>query len=128
MLDCSPCRRLGYRQISWAADGDPGRASFVRCCASCQGVGGKGYENVSRSLKIKPADLTQLQKKNNGVFPTEKVMATIVGRTRIDAHGESRMPVWGELFEKEAVRQKDPSGTAGSKIKLIAGYVATLQR
>jgi len=114
--------------ISWAAESDQGRAYFLRYCASCHGVEGKGDGTVSRSLKIKPADLTQLQKRNKGLFPLEKVMATIDGRTRIDAHGESKMPVWGELFEKEAMPQKDPTAASTAKVKVIADYLSTLQR
>ena len=114
--------------ISSAAESDQGRAYFLRYCASCHGVEGKGNGTVSRSLKIKPADLTQLQQRNKGQFPLEKVMATIDGRTRIEAHGESKMPVWGELFEKEATPQKDPTAAATVKVKVIADYVATLQR
>jgi hypothetical protein len=91
-------------------------------------VEGKGDGTVSRSLKLKPADLTQLQRKNKGVFPWEKVMAIIDGKTRIDAHGESKMPVWGEIFEKEATAQKDPAATSAAKVKVIAEYVSTIQR
>jgi cytochrome c553 len=57
------------RPMSWAAEGDQGRAYYLRYCGSCHGSEGKGDGTVSRSLKIKPADLTQLKKKNNGVFP-----------------------------------------------------------
>ena len=46
------------RRISWTAEGDQGRAYFVRYCASCHGVEGKGDGTVSRSLKVKPVDLT----------------------------------------------------------------------
>lgn len=112
----------------WAAEGDQGRAYFLRYCASCHGVEGKGDGTVSRSLKRKPTDLTQLQKRNKGLFPLEKVMATIDGKTRIDAHGESKMPVWGEIFEKEATTQKDPVTASAAKLKVIAEYVSTIQR
>ena len=112
----------------WAAESDQGRAYYFRYCGSCHGVEGKGDGTVSRSLKLKPADLTQLQKKNKGIFPLEKVMATIDGKTRIDAHGESKMPVWGEIFEKEARAQKDPADTSAAKVKVIAEYVSTIQR
>lgn len=114
--------------ILWAAEGDQGRAYYFRYCGSCHGVEGKGDGTVSRSLKLKPADLSQLQKKNKGVFPLEKVIATIEGKTRIDAHGESKMPVWGEIFEKEATAQKDPAATSAAKVKVIAEYVSTIQR
>jgi mono/diheme cytochrome c family protein len=116
------------RPMSWAAEGDQGRAHYLRYCGSCHGVEGKGDGTVSRSLKLKPADLTQIQKKNKGIFPLEKVLATIDGKTRIAAHGESKMPVWGEIFEKEASTQKEPASASAAKVKLIAEYVATLQR
>jgi mono/diheme cytochrome c family protein len=115
------------RPMSWAAEGDQRRTYFLRYCGSCHGVEGKGDGTVSRSLKVKPADLTQLQKKNKGVFPLERVMATIDGKTRVDAHGESKMPVWGEIFEKEATVQKDPIAASTAKIKAIAEYVSTIQ-
>jgi mono/diheme cytochrome c family protein len=116
------------RPMSWAAEGDQGRAYYLRYCGSCHGPEGKGDGTVSRSLKVKPADLTQLKKKNNGVFPVEKVIATIDGRARIGAHGESKMPVWGEIFEKEASGQKEPATTSAARVKAIAEYLSTTQR
>jgi mono/diheme cytochrome c family protein len=116
------------RPMAWAAEGDQGRAYYLRYCGSCHGVEGKGDGTVSRSLKVKPADLTQLQKKNKGVFPLEKVIATIDGKTRIGAHGESKMPVWGEIFEKEASAQKEPATTSAARVRVIAEYVSTIQR
>ena len=118
----------GVRSVSWAAEADQGRMYFLRYCGSCHGVEGKGNGTVSRSLKVKPADLTQLKNKNGGVFPLDKVVATINGKTRVEAHGESKMPVWGEIFEKEAGVQKDPGGTASAKIKALAEYIETIQR
>jgi hypothetical protein len=58
----------------------------------------------------------------------EKVIATIDGKTRIGAHGESKMPVWGEIFQKEASAQKEPATTSAARVKLIAEYVSTIQR
>jgi mono/diheme cytochrome c family protein len=116
------------RPMSWAAEGDQGRTHFLRYCSSCHGVEGKGDGTVSRSLKVKPVDLTQLKKKNKGVFPLEKVMATIDGKTRVDAHGESKMPVWGEIFEKEASAQKESASASAAKVKAVAEYIATIQR
>jgi len=116
------------RPLSWAAEGDQGRAYYLRYCGSCHGVEGKGDGTVSRSLNVKPADLTQLRKKNKGVFPLEKVITTIDGKTRIGAHGESKMPVWGEIFEKEASAQKEPATTSAARVKVIAEYLSTIQR
>lgn len=117
-----------FLPTTWAAEGDQGRANYLRYCASCHGVEGKGDGTVSRSLKLKPVDLSQLKNKNKGVFPLEKVTASIDGKTRISAHGESKMPVWGEIFEKEASAQKDPASVSTAKVKMIAEYLSTVQR
>jgi mono/diheme cytochrome c family protein len=111
-----------------AAQKEEGRAHYLRYCAACHGAEGKGDGTVSRSLKLKPLDLTQLQKRNKGVFPSDKIMATIDGRTRIDAHGESKMPVWGEIFEKQATAEKDPSAASAAKVTTIVEYLSTIQR
>ena len=114
--------------LSWPAQRDEGQAHYLRYCGACHGVEGKGDGTVSRSLKLKPVDLTQTQKRNKGVFPLDKVMATIDGRNRIDAHGESKMPVWGEIFEKQTTGEKDPSAASAAKVKAIAEYISTIQR
>jgi len=116
------------RTISPAAESDQGRSYFLRYCGACHGIEGKGDGPVSRSLKVKPADLTQLQNRNNGAFPVEKVTASIEGKSRISAHGESQMPVWGEIFEKQASGQKDPAGASAAKVKVIVDYLSTIQR
>jgi len=118
----------GVRSVSWEAETDQGRMYFLRYCASCHGVERKGDGTVSRSLKVKPADLTQLKKKNKGVFPLEKVTAMINGKAKLEAHGESKMPVWGEIFEKQASGQKNPVDTSSKKINALAEYIERIQR
>ena len=112
----------------WAAESEHGRAYYLRYCGSCHGVEGNGDGVVSRSLKVKPTDLTQLQKRHQGTFPLEKVMASIDGKLRIDAHGDSKMPVWGEIFEKQAVVRKDRANGSARMVRAIAEYIATIQR
>jgi len=91
--------------------------------ASCHSVEGQGDGTFSRSLTVKPTDYTQLQKKNQRVFPLEKVIASIDGKTIIAAHGESKVPVRGEIFEKAA-----PAGASTAKVKAIVEYLPTIQR
>jgi hypothetical protein len=79
-------------------------------------------------LKVKPTDLTQLKNANKGVFPIEEVMASIEGRTKSDVHGESKMPVWGEIFQKRAAGQKERGSASAETGKMIAHYLATIQR
>jgi mono/diheme cytochrome c family protein len=81
-----------------AEDFDAGKAEFQSSCASCHGTEGKGKGPVSEQLKVPPADLTVLAKKNNGVFPVSRLYETIDGRQPLLAHGTRDMPIWGERF------------------------------
>jgi len=111
-----------------AAETDAGKQMYLQYCGSCHGADGKGNGPVARQLKIKATDLTQLRKKNKGVFPLDDVMATIDGRRIVKGHGERDMPVWGEVFLTETEKKKYPELTSLLKAKIIAEYVATLQR
>jgi mono/diheme cytochrome c family protein len=76
-----------------------GSTSFDLYCASCHGRGGTGDGPVASELRIRPADLTQIARRHNGVFPHEEVRAFIDGTNRQPAaHGSSEMPVWGPTF------------------------------
>ena len=111
-----------------AAETDAGKQLYLQYCGSCHGADGKGNGPVAKQLKIKPTDLTQLRKKHKGVFPLDDVMATIDGRRIVKGHGERDMPVWGEVFLTENEKKKYPELTSLLKAKIIAEYVATLQR
>lgn len=114
---------------SWAGQQtEDGRAHYLRYCAACHGIVGKGDGTVSRSLKLKPVDLTQFKAMNKGVFPSDKVMAAIDGRARIGAHGDSKMPVWGEIFEKQAGGKKDQAAASAAKVIAITDYLESIQR
>jgi mono/diheme cytochrome c family protein len=51
-----------------------GKEMYNQYCAVCHGTGGKGDGPAADALKKKPADLTQLTRKNNGTFPELHVM------------------------------------------------------
>ncbi|MBI2179460.1 MAG: c-type cytochrome [Deltaproteobacteria bacterium] len=112
-----------------ARGGEAGKGAdlYVRYCGSCHGVEAKGDGPVSKHLSIRPPDLTQLRKKNKGVFPLEQVMSAIDGTRAVRTHGDSKMPVWGEVFEKFDRARKDPE-QAQIKVKVIAEQLSTLQR
>src|SRR3974390_1886857 len=81
-----------------AQDSDPGKSKLISSCAACHGVDGEGKGPLSTQLKVPPADLTILAKKNNGVFPFEAIYEVIDGRKEVAAHGTRDMPVWGNRF------------------------------
>ncbi|MGZ9154605.1 MAG: hypothetical protein ACXW6J_15095 [Candidatus Binatia bacterium] len=57
----------------------------------------------------------------------DDVMATIDGRPLVRAHGDRDMPVGRNLSQRSG-RQKVPELTTLLKAKVIAEYVATLQK
>lgn len=111
-----------------AAETDQGRQVYIQYCASCHGKDARGSGPVSPYLKIKAPDLTLLKKKNQGIYPMAKVMSAIDGSRAVRAHGDREMPVWGEIFRKEAESAKYTELTSLLKIKIIAEYIATIQR
>ena len=68
-------------------------------------VGAKGDGPVSKDLKTRPADLTVLAKKNNGVFPFNAVYQIIDGREPIASHGTREMPIWAMAFRARGTFQ-----------------------
>ena len=114
--------------ISLAAGSNSGQQMYLQYCGSCHGKDGKGDGTVSRDLKVRVPDLTGLSKKYKGIYPLDDVMATIDGRRLVRAHGDRNMPVWGESFHSESEGKKYPELTTLLKAKIIAEYVATLQK
>lgn len=122
---------IGLMSLHFAAQaGEPsgGQAFYIQYCASCHGTDGRGDGPVSPFLKVKPTNLTLLRKNNKGIFPMPRVMTSIDGSRMVRAHGDREMPVWGEVFRKEVEGAKYEGTTTLLKIKIIAEYIATLQR
>ncbi len=107
-----------------------GRELYIRYCASCHGVGGKGDGPASKALRPRPTDLTRLRQRYKGQYPIRDVMAAIDGRFPVRAHGDSVMPVWGVVFEREMEEQKArwPRQTTVLQVRLISDYVLSLQQ
>lgn len=102
-----------------------GSADYQTYCASCHGNGARGDGVLAKSLKKHPSDLTQLAKRNNGVFPEEKVLKAIDGRQPPTAHSPSDMPAWGEVLTKSS--ESAGAENAAAPIAVLAKYLETLQ-
>ena len=110
---------------------EPGRSDFLTYCAACHGVAGKGDGTVAEFLTITATDLTQLSKKNAGVFPRERAFNVIDGRTEVKVHGPRDMPVWGDWFKFEATSSSTGKGAqekiVRKRINALVGYLETIQ-
>ena len=73
----------------WEQANDVGEVEYLTSCSACHGLDGRGDGPLRGELKSKPADLTVLAKKNNGVFPLNAIYETIDGRKSVSAHGTS---------------------------------------
>lgn len=108
ILTVAACAAFSWASPALAQDSEvaAGAAEYRIACFQCHGEAGKGDGPMSLLLTIKPADLTQLAKKNNGKFPFLDVFQTIDGRAVVKAHGEGPMPIWGDRYVAQ-------SGAAG---------------
>ncbi|NIM72643.1 MAG: c-type cytochrome [Gammaproteobacteria bacterium] len=82
-----------------------GKQEFVRSCAACHGESGKGDGMLADMLVVAPPDLTSLRKRHGGKFPTSWVYRIIDGRNEIRPHGSREMPIWGDRYRAEALRE-----------------------
>jgi mono/diheme cytochrome c family protein len=106
-----------------------GRDLYLRYCASCHGVAGKGDGPASGALQPPPIDLTGVRERYGSSYPIRQIMSAIDGRYPVRAHGDSAMPVWGVVFERELEEQqvRSPRQTALHQARVISEYVLSLQ-
>ncbi len=100
----------------------PGAEVFRTYCASCHGTAARGDGPLASLMTRKPANLTEMAKRNGGQFPSELVFKTIDGRQPIRGHGGPDMPVWGDAFSKSR-----EAGDAESVKAVIASLVQYLE-
>ena len=65
---------------------EDGKTLFLNSCWQCHGLDAKGFGPMAEMLAIETPDLTELSKRNGGVFPTEAVAMQIDGRSPVLAH------------------------------------------
>lgn len=106
-----------------------GRREFLQYCAVCHGENGKGKGPMAEQLKIRPADLTQLSKKNGGEFPLWSTYRFIDGREEVNEKGPRVMPIWGAEFHKE-VGSSNPEAESQVRARILrlVYYLQSIQK
>jgi len=131
---------VGFGVVLGAAQGqtaprpriDIGKLEYDSNCASCHGLTGKGDGPLKPFLSASAPDLTQIAKKNGGVFPIARMYEVIEGSQRATAHGTSEMPVWGWDYRLKAAEYYmdtpyDPDAYIRMKVLALMDYVNRLQ-
>ena len=82
-----------------------GKREFLRSCAACHGESARGDGLVAGLLLVKPPDLTSIRKRHDGKFPASWVYRIIDGRNEMRPHGSQEMPIWGDRYRADALRE-----------------------
>ncbi len=118
--------------VALAADKvDIGKREYESNCIACHGKDLKGGAYVD-FLKVTPPDLSQLSRKNGGVFPFERVYGSIDGRQEVKGHGSRDMPIWGKDYQVKAGEyyvdvNYDPEAFIRARIFALIDYLNRMQ-
>lgn len=123
---------LSFAADTQAQDLEASAEEFINSCASCHGEDGKGAGFLTRVFRgVNPGDLTQLTKNNTEkVFPFLDVFHVIDGRTQVSAHGDRKMPVWGDRYEVQAGDKYGPYGSepvVRARVLELVYYIQSIQ-
>jgi nucleotide-binding universal stress UspA family protein/mono/diheme cytochrome c family protein len=108
-----------YKQTTTGAE------MFRTYCASCHGSGARGDGPLASAMTRKPANLTEIAKRNGGQFPSEIVFRTIDGKQPVRGHGGPDMPVWGDAFSKS--REAGDAERVKTVIQSLVAYLESIQ-
>ena len=100
-----------------------GAADYFSYCAVCHGLQGEGDGPMFDVLKVPPADLSRIAKRNNGVFPSSRVAETIENGGKLRGHGISSMLAWGKVFT-----EYDEDVAPEKRIQALTKFIEELQQ
>ena len=103
----------------------PGAEIYRTYCVSCHGAAARGDGPLSAAMTKKPANLTEIAKRNGGLFPSDLVFRTIDGRNKVRGHGGPDMPEWAEAFSKS--RDAGDDERVKAVIQSLVDYLESLQ-
>ena len=81
---------------------------------------------MSPALRVQPADLTSLARRNGGTFPAAHVQERLTGAAGPDesgAHGSTAMPIWGPIFRQLG----DDAVNATVRVENLVSYIRSIQ-
>ncbi len=100
-----------------------GKTEYDEHCVACHGEKAKGDGRMAEILTIKPANLTEISKRNGGAYPFWQVYFTIEGT--VPVRGHLYMPDWGTRFKGDESKPGYPP--AYLRILTLTHYLETIQ-
>ncbi|MCG6921057.1 MAG: cytochrome c [Acidobacteria bacterium] len=130
------CLALAAGSLAFPARGTPqgkkspthlvsGSYTYRTYCATCHGPRGKGDGPLAEDLRLRPPDLAQMARNNDGKYPAELVEKIVDGRKPVDGHGGPDMPVWGDAFKNTETGFDDEK--VRQRIRSVVDHVGTIQ-
>lgn len=98
---------------------------FRTYCAACHGTSARGDGPLADSMRRRPSDLTEIARRNKGVFPADEVFRIVDGRQPVRGHGGPDMPVWGDVFARS--EGGGNPAVVEARIKALVAYLEGLQ-
>ncbi len=113
------------------ATGPSGAQEYKDNCARCHGGGAKGNgPDANEKPGYRPADLTQIARRNGGKFPRQAIYDIIDGGKRLPEHYNfnSPMPLWGLSFQLRGKEYTEESEAAvKGRIDALLNYLESIQ-
>ena len=102
-----------------------GPTLYTTYCAVCHGKAADGHGPMAPILKTKVPNLTEIAKRNGGIFPLAQVQETIAGTEQKGlGHGTREMPIWGPIFSQVTTDQD----FGKVRVYNLAKYLQSIQR
>jgi len=119
--------------VSAADRPDLGQRVYQSNCAVCHGASGRGDGPYVGVLDARVPVLTDLSRRNGGVFPFARVYEVIDGSAVLKAHGTREMPIWGSVYKVKAAEHYvdmpyDPEVFVRARILALIDYLYSLQQ
>ena len=107
-----------------------GQFHYQRYCEVCHGPKGKGDGPFKEYLSVSPADITRVQRDNEGTFPFWEVYRMIDGRETVRGHGTREMPIWGDEIQLDTITTPDhlKEDLVAGRIWQLILYLQSLQQ